>query len=228
MLRARHAGVLLMLLLSGPVTGAQETFEPIPQASTPLYHFNFEHHFFANPDAEWADRQKAHATLAALETLKGRVTASADHLYRALALADRVRVAFYRHTLYRSLRYAVNTTDEASRLDASALAADLSTRTSFLPHELMRLEDQTLARFVRQKPALQAYAFAIASARRYWPHTLHAVEPLISDWPAELYQKVRDRTPFGTVRTGSGDLDVYTQAGEVKHGQRILGHRHFW
>jgi oligoendopeptidase F len=223
MLRARQAWVLLMLLLSGPVAVAQETFEPIPKESAPQYRFNFERHFFASPDAERADRQRAYAALAALETLKGRVAASADHLYRALVLADRVRVAFYRHTLYRYLRYAVNTADEASRLDASALAADLSTRTSFLPQELMRLEDQTLARFVRQKPALKTYAFAIASARRYRPHTLslpeeellHAAEPLISDWPAELYQKVRDRTPFGTVRTGSGDLDVYTQAGEI-------------
>ena len=194
------------------------------------YRFNLERHFFASPDAERAARQKAYAALAELETLKGRVTASADNLYRALVLSDRVRSTF---TVILSTSISAMRSKRRTRpaAESSALAADLSKRTSFLPQELMRLDDQTLTRFRRQKPGLKTYAFAIASARRYRPHTrslreeelLSAVEPLISDWPAELYQKMRDRTPFGTVRTGSGDLDVYTQAGTIaQHPDRAV------
>ncbi len=220
---ARHVAILLMLLLNGSVTLAQQTFEPIPKESAPQYRFNLERHFFLSLEAERADRKRAYAMLTALEQLNGKVTASADNLYRALELADQVRTAFYRHTMYLNIRYAVDTADEASRIESSSLDADIGKRTSFLQQELMRLDDQTLARFVRQKPALKAYRFAMESARRYRPHTrslteeelLNTVKPLIGDWPAELFQKVRDRTQFGAVQTPSGDLDVYKHEGQI-------------
>lgn len=221
----KGTAVLLTLMHSGLTisVSAQEKFDPIPKDIASQYRFNLERNFFPGAEAEQAGRKRAYATLAELEKLKGRVTASAENLYRALELSDRAQSEFYRHISYFYLRYAINSKDEASRNESSALGAELGKRTSFLQQELMNLDDQTLSRFLQQKPALKAFAFVIELARRYRPHTLslkeeellREVAPLTRDWPAELFQKTRDRTQFGTIHTTGGELDVYRQEQEI-------------
>ena len=202
---------------------AQVKFEAIPNELAPQYKFDFAKNFFSSAEVQQADLKKGMATLAELEKFKGKVTASADNLLRTLELSDRIATEVYRHIIYLSLKYAVNTKDETSNSESSRLGSELSKRTSFLQQELMRIDDKTLARFMMQKPALKQYAFVIESARRYAPHTLSLkeeellseVEPLASDWTAELFQRAVDRTQWGKVKAGSEMLDVNQQFQEI-------------
>ncbi len=215
---------LQVVVMSVP---AQVKFEAIPKNLEPKYKFDFTRNFFSSTEAQKADLKKAVALLGEMEKRKGRVAASADNLLQALELSDRVSIGFYRHIIYFSLLYAVNTRDETSNSESSRLESELSKRTSFLQQELMRIDERTLARFMAQKPALKEYAFVIESARRYAPHTLSLkeeellseVEPLTSDWTAELFQRAVDRTLWGKVKAGSDMLDVYQQGQEISNSQ---------
>lgn len=215
--------LVLMVLLVGMNIPAQTKFEAIPKELAPKYKFDFKRNFFSSDETQKVELKRAFASLEQLEKLNGNVAATADNLLRSLELSDQVTAEFYRHIIYLSLRYAVNTKDETSNSEASRLNSLLSKRTSFLQQELMRINDKTLAKFLAQKPALKEYTFVIESARRFAPHTLSLkeeellaeVEPLASDWTAELFQRALDRTPWGKVKAGSESLDVYQQFQEI-------------
>lgn len=204
---------------------AQEEFVPIPRDRQALYHFNFPRNFYATPDAEKRDRKTVYDALKKLESLKGKVTANADNLYAALMLNDKLTDEIMRHVVYLYLQYATNSKNDAARDTMSQIEADINSRTSFLQQELMRLEPAKIAAFYSKKPALRKYDFEIQSARRLKPHTLTlkeeeligTVQPLTTDWEAQLYQKGLDRTTFGTVTTPQGPLDVYKQQNAVSN-----------
>ena len=199
---------MIALLVSGALcaSAAAQSGTAIPPAEASRYHIDFARHFFASPEAEKADRANLYATIKQLETLKGRVGSSAGRLERALQLNDRIQVQLRRHYAYLYLRNAVNTTDEASLAESSALFADVSARTAFVRQELMQLDQHALTAMVAQKPSLKSYLFAIDSARRYRPHTLSLKEEELlnvtapnNDWIAELYDNLRAQpqtTPF--------------------------------
>ncbi|MBP7377866.1 MAG: M3 family oligoendopeptidase [Pyrinomonadaceae bacterium] len=215
--------LFLTILLVGANVPAQVKFEAIPKELAPKYKLDFNRNFFSSAETQQAELKTAFAVLEQLEKLKGKVTATADNLLRSLELSDQVSTQFYRHIIYLSLRYAVNTKDESSNSESSRLSSELSKRTSFLQQELMRINNRTLAKFLAQKPALKEYGFVIESARRYAPHTLSLkeeellaeIEPLASDWTAELFQRALDRTQWGEVKAGSETLDVYQQFQEI-------------
>ena len=172
-----------------------DTFTAIAPSEAARYHLDFTR-FFASPEAERAQRAKLHAILNELESLKGKSTNSAENLERALRLNDQAQTEFYRHYAYLYLRNAVNTTDEESLKQSSALDAEVASRTAFLRHELMTLTERQLAAFVAQRPSLSSYQFAIESARRYRPYALSLKEEELlnaiapnNDWAAELYDK---------------------------------------
>lgn len=205
------------LLLGGMVSGlgfgqgrAPDTFVAIPPQEVSRYHFDFARNFFATPEAEKADRASLYATLKNLESLKGKVAKSADSLERALQLSDSVQVLSNKHSIYLYLRNAVNTSDETSLAESSALDAEVSTRTAFLRHELMQIDDHTLTAFIARKPSLKTYLFAIEAVRRYRPYTLSLKEEELlsatapnNDWQYDLYAKLRERTPPMTLAGGA-------------------------
>ena len=197
-------GIALLLfgvILSG-LTFAQDTFVAIPPEKAASFHFAFARNFFSSPEAEKADRINLYATLKQLEALKGKVADSADNLQKALTLNDNVQVQYNKHTTYLFLRNAVNTSDEASLAESSALDAEIGTRTAFLRQELMQIDNRRLEAFVTSKPSLKSYLAAIDAVRRYRPHTLSLKEEELlnatapnNDWPYDLYTKLRERTP---------------------------------
>ncbi len=172
----RLVAAFLLVLMSHGLTLSQETFVAISPTEASRYHLDFARNFFASPEAEKADRANLYAALKELETFKGKVAGSADSLQRSLQLKDRVQVQFHRHYSYLYLRNAVNTADEISLAESSALDSDVSTRTAFLRQELMQVDDRRLAEFVSRKASLKSYLFEIESARRYRPHTFSLKE----------------------------------------------------
>ena len=196
--RRRLIGAVLIGLLTIGSTLGQDSFVAIPPSERPSYHLDFARNFFADPEAEKAFKSDLNLTLNQLEALKGNVARSADNLELALQLNDRALVQFKRYYSYLYLRNAVNTLDEASLAESSALDAEVSKRTSFLRQELMQMDDRTLTSFVSRKPHLKKYLFAIEAIRRYRPYTLSLKEEEIlntiapnNDWQAELYDKLR-------------------------------------
>ncbi len=197
---SRRALVALFLCLLLPAsTFSQDPFVAIPANESSRYHIDFARKFFASPEAEKADRAQLYGTLNELETLKGKVTASAGNLERALQLNDRAQVELRRHSAYLYLRSAVDTTDETSGAEDSMLNADVNSRTAFLRQELMQLDERKLAAFASRRPSLKRYLFAIESVRRYRPYTLSLEEERLSaaaardEWQSELYDKLRSQ-----------------------------------
>jgi len=195
---SRRALVALLFCLWLPAsTFSQDSFVAIPPNEASRYHIDFVRNFFASPEAEKADRAQLYATLNELETLKGKVTASAGNLERALQLNDRAQIQLRRHSAYLYLRSAVNITDETSGAEDSTLNADLNSRTAFLRQELMHLDERKLAAFTSRRPSLKRYLFAIESVRRYRPYTLSPEDERLSaaatsdEWQPELYDKLR-------------------------------------
>jgi oligoendopeptidase F len=172
-----------------------DTFTAIAASEAIRYHIDFTR-FFASPEAERAERAKLYSILKQLESLKGKTQKSAENLERALRLNDQAQTEFYRHHTYLYLRNAINTSDEESLKQSSALDAEVVSRTAFLRHELMTLTEPQLAAFIARKPSLSRYQFAIESARRYRPFALSLKEEELlnsiapnNDWAAELYDK---------------------------------------
>lgn len=235
-LRSRRgiAALLLCGILSGLApgqAGAQENFVAIPPQEVSRYHIDFTRNFFNSPEAEKADRANLYATINELVTLKGKVAASHDNLQRALQLNDRAQVQLRRHDSYLYLRNAVNTVDETSLAESSALDAEVSTRSAFLRQELMQIDDRRLAAFVSRKPSLGTYLFAIESARRYRPYTLTLKEEELlsatspnNDWQSELYDKLR---ALPQVNRFQRDLFAFTLTRLAGQRTRLAQLHHF-
>jgi oligoendopeptidase F len=182
-----------------------DPFTAIAPSEAARYHIDFTR-FFASPEVERAQRVKLDSILKELESLEGKITNSAENLDRALRLNDQAQTEFYRHYAYLYLRNAINTKDEESLKQSSALDAEVASRTAFLRHELMTLTEPQFVAFVARKPSLSSYRFAIESARRYRPYALSLKEEELlnaiapnNDWAAELYDKAitqRQTTPL--------------------------------
>jgi oligoendopeptidase F len=205
-----------MTLLSYPIL-CQNNFAAIPADVAGQYHFDFPKNFFASPEAEKAERANYYAALKQLESLKGKVVASPDNLLRAESLYDKVLIEFVRHYNYLFLRYAINTEDETSDADASTMDAEFTKRTAFLQQELIQINKTTLDTYIKRRPALEVYRFAIESAARNEAHTLSLKEeetlgitfPLTSEWQYDLYQKLSGRAVLEKIKTpDGGQLDL--------------------
>ena len=219
----RAAALLASASLILIPAAAQDDFVAIPKADEARYRFDLARNFFASPAAEKAERARYRAALERLEGLKGRAAASPSNLLSAFRLYDEALVEFIRHYTYLYLRYAVDTKEEASLAESSEMDAEFTARTAFLRQELTRLGARTLGEFARREPRLKVYLFAAESARRERPHTLSlkeeeamaAVSPHASGWQYDLYQRLLRRTPFGTVKTPEGELDVRRQRAAI-------------
>jgi oligoendopeptidase F len=210
---------------------SEATFSAIPASDADRYHIDFARYFFASPEAERTDRAKLYQSIEQLETLKGRVTSATESLELALHLNDRIQISLHRHYAYLYLRNAVNTTDERSLAEASALDADVSARTAFLRQELMQLNQRRLTAMFVRRPGLKAYRFEIESAQRYRPHLLSLKEEELlkatapnNDWAPELYDKLREQSP---VTPFQRDLFAFTLVRLARARTRLAELHHF-
>lgn len=202
---------VLLFCSNGP---GQGNFLAIPADDASKYRLDFARNFFNSPEAEKNERAELYRSLKDLENLQGRVAGSAANLLLALRLNDAVQIRFMRHYAYLYLRYAVNTKDETSNTEASALSAEINKRTAFLNRELILINDRELAAFARQKPLLKNYLFAIENARRYRPYTLslkeeellNTIAPAIDEWQPDLYDRLlqRNQSNLAAAVNGTG------------------------
>ena len=212
------AALFVLASLLGSPPRAQAPLPPVavPTDATTAYRFDLARYYFASPEEEVAERAQLRAQVAALSAAAQRLTSSPAALLEALGLADSVRMASKRHTIYLYLRTQLDTLDEASAQSRSALEAELDAATSVVRNGLLKLDDAELEAWTRTLPALETYRFAIASERRMRTCTLPAdqeaivsqLAPIIDGWPVALYQRLIARTDFGVLRIPTGELRV--------------------
>jgi oligoendopeptidase F len=209
------AGILwLSIPLSSP---ALADFQPIPEQVEELYHFRLEENFYPDEAAFEADLDELVHGIEELETLKGQVVASADNLYHAYDMINRLTPLWDKLWVYAYLRYAINTLDAEPFRRVQTLSGDLSGRIQFIRSEVQRMDDEVYARYRAERADLAKYAFAIEQDRRYRPHTLpllqeeilSQLDPFLDPWVEELYQRCVDRTEFPDLVPAPGEtLDV--------------------
>ena len=177
-------------------------------------------YYFASPVAERAARADFDKALRGLERFKG--PDSGSQLLSALQAYENVLELYYKHDGYLHLRCAQNRRDEDSACQAqNRLESDLDGASAFLRAQVLAIPEARLEAFFLQKPALQAYKFALHDIRRDAANSLSLSEeellshlsPEIADWQYELYNQVVAQIPFGTVQTAAGPLDVIRQRG---------------
>jgi len=191
-------------------------FEPIPKTQEQLYRFDLKKNFYPDEAAFDVDLGVLTRDIEDLEKLKGHVADSAENLYQAYALNDRSIPVWWKLWVYANLRYSIDTEDIALFEKIEKVSGDLDSRIQFVKTETQAIDDATLARFLREKPELATYGFAIEQARRYRPHTLpldqeellSTLDPYVSTWSEKLYQVCLDRTKFPDLVVDGETLNV--------------------
>lgn len=204
----------LVCFLTAP---AIADFEPIPKELQEFYHFQLEKNFYENEAFFEADLQMLVAKIEDLEDLKGQVIASAENLLRAHELSSELIPLWGKLWVYAYLRYATNTADMALFNKIQTTSGDLESRIQFIRSEVQRMDNETYREFRDKKPELNRFSFAIEQALRYRPHTLpllqeeilSQVDPYLTPWVQELFQRCVDRTEFPALVVTPGEtLDV--------------------
>jgi oligoendopeptidase F len=208
--------VMGLLLVASFAAAHAAGFEPIPESEKELYSFDLEKNFYASDDEFEADLDMLTADIGKLEALKGTVAGTAENLYQAYYLSEKVIPTWWKLWVYAYLRYATNTNDYRHLEDIEKASGDLESRIQFVKTETQSIDDATLDEYFREKRELKDFTFAIEETRRYRPYTLSLPEeellatlsPYLSAWQEKLYQKVVDRTDFPDLVVDGDTFDV--------------------
>jgi len=183
--------------------------------STPACHVDLAKLARVTPEAERRDRRALEATLDSLRREAGLTPFTAPRLLRLLRLADRARALTSAHGDYYHLRAALDTRDLASAREEEALYIAEDKAFESLRVRLVKLDDAALGRFLAQEPRLVPYRYFITDQRRLGERRLAGgaaeLGSLATSWQFPLYQRLIERTDFGTVQGAQGPLDVRRQ-----------------
>ena len=183
--------------------------------STPGVHVDLARLAWATPEAERRDRTLLEATLDSLRRESGAATLDAPGLLHLLRLADRTRRLAGWHGDYYHLRAALDTRDQASAQAEDDLHLAEEKGFESLRARLAQLDGAAPGRFLAQEPRLAPYRHFIDEQRRLGEHRLApgAAElgSLATSWQFPLYERLIERTDFGTVPGPQGPLDVRRQ-----------------
>jgi oligoendopeptidase F len=224
--RALCALMLLVVALSPPGAAARQAapggFSPFGVVDPERYRFDLARNFFPSPEAERAARPRVLEREAELEAMGDAIAASGQSLLRAFELSDAVEREYRKHDLYLFLRYATNTTLDEPMRDAAELRAAVRKGRRLLRRAILAVDDEALRLLLAETPKLAEFRPAIDEIRRHRAHTLPPREEEIVGATADLtggdfYFEAVQRIDFGKVRSGSRELDVLGQQGEISN-----------
>lgn len=183
--------------------------------SPPACHVDLAKLAWATSEAERRDRRTLEATLDSLRREVGATMLTAPRLLHLLRLADRASTLTGWHGDYYHLRAALDTRDLASAQEEDTLSIARDKAFESLRARLVKLGGATLWRLLAQEPRLVPYRSFIADQQRLGERRLApgAAElgSLATSWQFPLYQRLIERTDFGTVPGPQGPLDVRRQ-----------------
>ena len=179
---------------------------------TPACHVDLAKLAWASPEAERRDRHTLEATLDSLRREAAPAPLTAARLLHLMRLADRASTLTSWHGDYYYLRAALDTRDLVSATEEDSLYTAEDKAKAPLRAALVKLDGATLERFLAQEPRLRPWRFHLAEQRRLGARPLApgAAElgTLATSWQFPLYQRLVERTDFGTVQGPDGPLDV--------------------
>ena len=133
------ATALAVSLTAIPVR-SQNKFEPFPRDIAAKYHFDLSRNFFATPEAAEADRKILYQALADFGQWRGKLSSSAENLYRAFQAFELLQPKINLHLSYLYLRYSMDTRDTASRDAQQKLETEANRAMGFFSGEKIRLD----------------------------------------------------------------------------------------
>jgi oligoendopeptidase F len=204
----------LAVLLLAPSLTAQTA--PIAD-STPLLTA-----FYPTPAAQEIGWQNLSRWTSRLHQWQKAGVHSGAQLLELLRIRDSATVEGQRQYHYFTLRQFRNTRDARAQAALDSLGVLAGSGPDAAGRVIEAVPGSTLRRWLRNSPPLQPYHFAILEDRRSKPRLSRSEErvsntllPATTSWQPELYQRLVDRTSFGTVQDGNQSLDVWRQRNAI-------------
>lgn len=172
-------------------------------------------------DDDWEDEFKnVQALFPKINQYEGKLGESAETLYEALQLQDKITMKLEKLYAYAHMRSDEDTTNsfyQALNDRAVNLVAQVSSALSFIVPEILSLDEQKLQRFVSENKDLQLYKHALEEINHQRPHVLNANEEAllaqaseVMDTPGNTFGMLNNADlSFGTIKDEDGeDMDV--------------------
>jgi oligoendopeptidase F len=126
-------------------------------------------------DDAWAeDRRKLTADLNGITAFCGKLEESPNQLFRCLQLLDSLRKECTRLACYASMKSDLDTRDAkylAMDQEMGQLGSDLSSLSSYIEPEILRIGEDTIDRFIEREPKLAIYRHIFNDILRKKEHT---------------------------------------------------------
>ncbi|WP_129112778.1 oligoendopeptidase F [Halegenticoccus tardaugens] len=191
-----------------------------------VYKWNLERIY--ESEEEWEEAFEAvEGRIDGIRDYEGRATESPETLLELLELVESVMREVSTVASYARLRSSEDTRDQeyqALSARTESLVADARSASSFLEPELQELDEEDVAAFVDEAPALSAYEHYFDDALRMKPHTRSAeVEELLADLSevtgasSDVYSMLANADmTFPTVENPDGEGVEITQGNFTK------------
>jgi oligoendopeptidase F len=126
-------------------------------------------------DEAWVEaKRKLTSDLNAISAFSGKLAESPDQLLRCLQLLDSLRKECTRLACYASMKSDLDTRDAkylAMDQEMGQLASDLSSLSSYIEPEILRIGEDTIRRFIEKEPRLAVYRHIFDDILRKKKHT---------------------------------------------------------
>lgn len=219
------AGILCAgLIMNAPDARAQ----PRERAEAPeAYTWQLED-LYPN-DAAWRKaKDELAASMDQILQYQGKLTESPEALLACLAFDSRLGKEFKRLLSYANMKSDLDTRDAdnmSMKQEIQQIGTNYGTKASFIDPELVKLDEATIDRFIREEPGLEVYRFALMDILRRKTHKLSAEEEkiiaeagLMSGGPADIYNIFANaELPYPEVTLSDGSKVRLNQAGYGLH-----------
>jgi oligoendopeptidase F len=176
-------------------------------------------------EAAWrAEKEKVSAQIPSLDQFKGKLGTSARSLADALERMSAIDKEISRLYVYASMLSDQDTRDSAHlgmQQEMVQMAAEFSSKASFIEPEILRLPKGTIETFLASEPRLKVYTFYLGDIARRAPHTLgENEEKILADTaplgaaPSDTYSILTNADfPYPTITLSDGRMVEVDQAG---------------
>jgi oligoendopeptidase F len=180
-------------------------------------------------DEAWREqKEKLAAELPQLRAFQGALRSSASKLADALELQSRFEKELTRFFLYASLSSDQDTrvsTYQAMEQEMIQLSSALGTEAAFIEPEILKIDDETIERFLSQEPRLHVYRIYLQDIARRRAHTLSNAEEkllasaaVMASAPSSVYGIFADADfPYPAVTLSNGKTVKLDKAAFALH-----------
>jgi len=176
---------------------------------------------------------------------KGKLTTSADSLLSCLNLNSELSKEFTRLYAYASMKSDQDTRvahHMGMKQEMSQIGTNISSKTSFIEPELVKMDKGDIDRFILELPELEVYRFYLNDLQRRKEHKLSAKEEkiiaeagMMAGAPGNIYSIFSNaELPYPEVELSDGTKATLNQAGYTRYRStgnrqdRELVFREFW